>query len=119
MLVEGQQTNAVALQIEEIGESAGKSVSILGLGIGEGTKTHRAAVINQEMASEIGLVLEFLDVIAIGSGVEPPIQISGVVAWCILAIFGKFDGKTVIRAAVESIPESFHHYLGPQLEVLY
>ena len=55
------------------------------------------------MAAEIGFVLEFFDVVAIGAGAETPIQVTRVIARSVLAVFGEFDGEAVIGAAMEAV----------------
>ena len=117
VLVEGQQTDAVALQVKEVGESAGQSVSILRFGVGKRAVAHRAAVIDQQMAAKVGFVLKLFDIIAVSAGVEPPVQVARVVAGAVLAILGELDGEAVIRTGVEAVPESFHNDFGAQLEV--
>src|SRR5881227_2460582 len=72
---------------------------------------------NLRCAAEVGFVLEFFDIIAVTPGVETPIQIAEIIPRAVLAIFRKLDGKAVERAAVQPVPKTFDHDLGPQLQV--
>src|SRR5437773_4604437 len=108
-LVEGQQPDRVALQVEKVSQCRGKRVGVLSLGIGERTVGHRTAVIDQQVAAQIRLILEFLDEVTVGAGVEPPVQVTGIVAGGVLSILGKLDGETVVGAAVQAVPRSEEH----------
>src|SRR5438034_2792817 len=76
LFVEGEQADGVALQIKKIGEGGSEGSGVLGLGVAERTVSHGAAAIGEEVAAEIGFVLEFLDEIAVTAGEDAPIQVA-------------------------------------------
>src|SRR6266404_9318278 len=117
LFVKGKQANRIALQVEEVSERTRQRVSILIYGVRKRAVAHRAAVIDQEVAAQIGLILEFFDVKPIAAGVEAPIEVAQVVARTVLTILGELDGKAVVGAAVQSVPETFNNHFGAQLKV--
>src|SRR6266550_1321363 len=84
--VESQQPDRVTLQVEEISQGGRQRIGVLRLAVSERTVSHRTAVIDEQLAAEVGFVLELLDVVAIRTRVEPPIQITRVVAGRILPV---------------------------------
>ena len=81
-IVSSNVSNAhrVALQRQKIRERRGERAGVLGLGVAERAVAHRAAEIDQQMAAQVRLVLEPLDVVAVGAGVQPPVEIPRIVA---------------------------------------
>jgi hypothetical protein len=71
------------------------------------SRNHGAAVIDQQMAAEVGFVLELFEIKAVGTGVETPVQVAGVLAGRVGPVFGELDGETVIRTAMQAAPETF------------
>src|SRR5262249_39777057 len=101
LFVEGEQAHSIALQIKEVGQSRGQSCGIFGFGVAQGTETHRAAVIREQITTEIGFVFKFFDEITIAARENAPIDITRIIALGVLAILRELDGETVIRTAME------------------
>ena len=55
------------------------------------------------MAAQVGLVLEAFEVVAVGAGEQPPVEIPRIVAGRVLAILAELDREAVIRAAVQPL----------------
>src|ERR1043166_3830001 len=118
LLVKREQADGVALLVQKVAEGGGEGVGVFGLGPSQRAERHRPAVVDQQMTAQVGLILELLDVIAVRAGVEAPIKITRVIARGVLTVLGKLDGETVIRTAMESVPEAFDDDPGTEFEVL-
>ena len=81
-------------------ECPGDSASVFELAHSHGAKAHRAAGIDDQAASQVGVGLELLDEESVrpaeGSPVEPPQVIAG----HIFSILGELDARTAMRARV-------------------
>jgi|SRR5579859_579379 len=80
LLVKGKQAHGVALKVKEIREGGGERVGVLRFRVTERAVLHGAALVHDELASQVGFVLEFLDEIAVAAGVEAPVKIAWIVA---------------------------------------
>lgn len=116
LVVEGQQADGVALLVEEEGERGGEGIRVGGLCDAARAEVHRATVVSEEVAAEVGFVLELLDEVAVAPGEEFPIEIARVVAGRVLAILGELDAKAVIRAAMNAAPKALDHNARPHLQ---
>ena len=54
------------------------------------------------MAIDVGFFLELLDVVAVGPGVDLPVDGGEIVAGQVLAVFGELDAEALERAAVQA-----------------
>src|SRR5688572_6168055 len=61
------------------------------------------------MTFEVGLLLELLDVVTVGAGVDLPVERGQIVAGEVLPVFGELDGKPLVRAAMQAGEEPFDH----------
>src|SRR3954454_7285899 len=77
---------------------------------------HRAADVQHQMAVEVRFLLEFLDVVAIASRVDLPVDGRDVVAGNVLAVLGKLDAETLEWAAVQAGEQPFDNRPRFQLE---
>jgi len=116
LVIEGDKPDGIALLMEEVGEGGGEGGGVAGLVVVEGAVLHGTGTIEEQVAAEVGLVLELLDVMAVGPGEDPPVEMARVIAGGVLAILGEFDGEAVIGAAMEAGPESLDDGAGAQFE---
>ncbi len=72
-------------------------------------KPHRTAGIDQQHQLTIGLAMEALDVGAIRTGVDIPVDMSQVIARGVRAIFGELLAEAEIRRAVQTCDEPVDH----------
>src|SRR5437660_301373 len=117
LLIKGEEADAIALQIEKISQSSGRSIGVFGFGIGKRAVTHRAAIVDQQMAPKVRFVFELLDVITVASCEEPPVKITWIIAGRVLPVFSELDGESMIGAPMNARPESFHDDAGAQLQI--
>ena len=101
-IVEGDQAHGIALPVHQVRERRGQALAVLELRHARRAVPHRRADIEDEMTSEVGLFLELLDVVAIGSGVDLPVNRRQVVARDVLPVLRELDAESLERAAVES-----------------
>lgn len=69
---------------------------------------HRGALVDEELAAEVGFFFKLLDIKAVGTAIEAPIDMGGAFAGVVLAIVGKFYRKAVQRTAVAARDKAFH-----------
>ncbi len=117
-ILERDQPDRIALHRQEIGDGRRSRARIFTLGIRAGAVAHRPAHVEYEIATEVGLVFEPFDVIAIGARKQAPVEISRVVAGAILAVFAEFYREAMIGAAMDSFDESLDGNFRPDLEAL-
>ena len=112
LLVEREQADRVALREQEIGERRGQRAGVLALGVRRRAEAHRAAQVDEQVAAQVRLVLEPLDVVAVGAGEEPPVEIARVVAGRVRAILAELDREAVVRAAMDAGVETLRRRRG-------
>src|SRR5260370_29308919 len=117
LFVEGEQSHSIALQIEEIGQCSCQRGGVFRFGVAQRTETHRAAVVREQIAAQIGFVFKFFDEITIAAGENAPIDITRIIALGVLPIFGELDGEAVIRTAMKAVPKSLDNDPRAQFEV--
>ncbi len=98
---------------ERGGEATG--VAVLGLAAVAG-EIHRGAAVEHEIDAEIGLVLEPFDVILVGPGQHPPIDMFRVVADAVRLVIGELRARSVERAAVGAGQVALDHRPRPERE---
>ena len=113
---EGDQPDRVALGEQEVGERRRQGGGVVRLGPPARAVAHRPAVVDEQVAAQVGLVLELLDVVAVGAGEEPPVEVAEVVAGAVLAVFGELDREAVVGAAVQAAPQPLDHAARAQLQ---
>lgn len=116
LVIEGNETDGIALLMEEVGEGGGEGGGVAGLVVVEGAVLHGTGTIEEQVATEVGFVLELLDVMAVGPGEDPPVEMARIIAGGVLAILGELDGEAVVRAAMEAGPESLDDGAGAEFE---
>ncbi len=75
-----------------------------------------AQAVEQDVGTEVGFELVFLDVEAVGAAEDLPVDVPQVVAGDVLAVLGELDAVAVVGAAVHSGDESGNHRARPQVE---
>ena len=106
-ILEQEQADRVALRRQEIGDRGRRGARVVALAVRPGSIAHRPAGVDHEIATEVGLVLEPLHVIAVRASVETPVEIARIVAGAVLAVLAELDREPVVRAAVDALDEAF------------
>ena len=101
-VVEGDQADGVALPVHQVRERRRQVRAVLELRHAARAVAHRRADVEQEVAPEVGLFLELLDVVAIGARVDLPVDRRQVVARDVLPVLGELDAEALERAAVQA-----------------
>ena len=104
---EGMKSNGVPLADVEVGEGADETLAELELAL-RVAEAHGSAAVEGEVASQVGLGLELLEVIAVGAGEHPPVHTLGILARSILTVLGEFHAGTLVRATVMPGYASLH-----------
>ena len=119
LLVEGDQAHRILLLDHQVAkrrrqtDAVFKLRQLLAIGV-----AHRAAQVHDQVAGHARLRLELLHVILVGLRVDQPIDVLGVVAGGVFAVFAELDGKAVERAGVQSVEESLDDELRTEIEPL-
>ena len=117
-VLESDQPDRVALEREEVGDGGRRGAGVLTLAVIEGAIVHRPAGVQHDVAAQVRLVLEPLDVVAVGAGEEPPVEIAGVVPRRVLAVLAELDREAMVGAAVGALDETLDGCPGTELEAL-
>ena len=115
--VERDQADRVLLVDHQVAQRRRQADGVLELGqllaVGVG---HRGAEVHHQVAGDVGLGLELLEVILVGLGVDVPVEVLEVVAGDVLAMLGELDGEALERAGVQAGQEALDDELGAQVE---
>ena len=118
-LVERHQSHRVLLvdhQVAQRGGQADRVVELrqfLPIGV-----AHRAAQVHHQIAGDVRLGLELLDVILVGLGVDQPVDVLRIVAGRVFAMLAELDRKAMKRAGVQPVQKSLHDELRAQVQPL-
>ena len=108
LLRESQQAHRIALQIKKVSQRCSKGGGIIGLRVTQRTKSHRAALVGDQMTTQIRFVLEFLNEVPIAAGKDAPIQIARIIPSGVLAILRKLDRKAMVRRFMQTGNKTFY-----------
>ena len=96
--------------------SASRAKSSLFIAPRPRAEIHRGAGIEHGEHAQLRLVLVLLDVQPVAAAEQPPVHPPQIVAGLVVAVFGKLDGRTFLRAAMASAQKSIHQVAGAQSE---
>ena len=107
LLVEGHQPDRVLLVDHQVAQRGGQADRVVELGqlLAVGV-AHRAAQVHHQVAGDVRLGLELLDVVLVGLGVDQPVDVLGIVAGRVLAMLAELDREAVERAGVQPLQET-------------
>src|SRR5208337_3674384 len=117
LLVERDQANRVLLVDHQVAERSRQADAVLELGqlLAVGV-THRPRQVHHQVAGQVGLGLELLDVEAVGLGVDVPVHIRNVVARGVLAVLGELHREALERAGMQPRDKALDDELGAQVQ---
>ena len=117
LLVERHQADRVLLVDHQVAEGRGQADAIFELGqlLAVGV-SHRPREVHHQVAGQVGLGLELLDVEPIGLGEHRPVDVGDVIARGIFPMLGKLDREPLERAGVQARDEALDDELGAQVE---
>ena len=117
VLVEGEDADAVALPLRQVGEARREKRSVFELGHPAAREAHRPRDVEQDREVGVGVGVVLLDVVAIGARVQPPVDAPDVVAGDVAAVLGEVDRRAEKRRAMQAVDEPVDDVAGEQLEV--
>lgn len=109
------EAEGVALAHEEFAEGGGgvagegELVGVADAALTFDGEEHGAAVVDDELAAEVGLLLEAFDEQLVGAGVELPVDVASGLAEGVLPMLGEFYGEAVKRTSVQAGDKSFDY----------
>ena len=87
--VKPRQADGISLHRQEVAECGRQRSGVIEFGIGQGAVPHRPTGIDKQVAAQVCLVFVSLDVIAVTAGIQPPVEVAGVIAGDILPILSE------------------------------
>src|SRR5262245_39857500 len=106
----------VLLVEHDIGQRSRQIAGIIELTDAVRSVVHRGTGVDQEVTTEVGLLLILFDVITVKLGIGLPVDVADLISWHILAMLGELDAEAFIGARMEPRDESFHHIPSTQQE---
>ena len=116
IFVEHDQTRGVALRVGKITKRRGEKARVIELGHRLRAETHGRAGIEQKQKLRVGLAAIPLEIGALGTGVDVPVDVAEIVAFGVSAVLGELLAKAEIRRAVQPRDKSLDHGLGDKIE---
>ena len=116
--VEGDQADAIALALRQVGQARGQHLAVVELGDRAAAVIHRAGHVEQQVQVGVGVGLEFLDVEPVGAREQAPVDAAHVVAGHVGAVLGEIDRHAEHRRAVQAADEAVDHAARDQFEVV-
>jgi hypothetical protein len=96
----------IALPLGEIGQACRHEAAVFELGDAAAAgELHRPGNVEQDREIRVGVGFVLLDVVAIRSRVEPPVDTTDIVAGDVAAVLGKIDRGAEVGRAVRSVDE--------------
>src|SRR5688572_25977901 len=115
---EKDQSRGIVLPDHQVREDGCQSAGVIEFIRVALPEIHRGACIEKDMATNVRVVFELLDVILLGAAPDFPIHISQVVARHVRTIGGEFGAVAEERAAMHTIEKPFHHRFRQKREVI-
>src|ERR1700679_3191553 len=88
-ILKQEHPDRVALHGQEIGDGRRRRTRVVALAVRSRAIAHRSARIDDQIATEVRLVLEALHVIAIRPGEETPVEVAWVVARAVFTVLAE------------------------------
>ena len=104
LAVEGDQAHAVLLLEHQVGQRRGRALGVFELRHRRGVApvAHALAGVQQQVADQVRLFLELLQVVLVGPAEDFPVEVAQVVAGRVLAMLGELDREAVEGAAMHA-----------------
>ena len=90
-------------------DGKGEFVWMLHVALSFDGEKHRSAVVDEELAAQVGLLLELFDIETICAAVEMPVYMTDALAGVVLAIVREFGRKTMERTTVPAGDKSLDY----------
>ncbi len=117
LVVEGNQPGGIALAVDgQIEERRGKVAGVIHFVDAVRAELHRVAGVEQDGQRAVGFAAIALEIQALGSGVDVPIDVAQIVAGSVGAIFGELLAETEVGRTVQAGDEAIDHGLGDQFQ---
>ena len=111
--VESDQSHGIMLIDHQVTEGRGQADCVVELGQFLPVRVaHRLAQIHGQIAGDVGLGLELLDVELVGLGKHQPVDVFGIVASGIAAMLAELDREPMERTGMQALQETADDELG-------
>ncbi len=117
LLVERDQADRILLVDHQVAQGRRQAHAVFELGqlLAVGV-AHRPRQVHHQVARQVGLGLELLDVEPVRLGEHRPVDLGDVVPGRILPVLGELDREALERAGVQPRDEPLDDELGPEVE---
>jgi hypothetical protein len=117
--VEGDQADGVLLGHEEVGKGGGEFAGVVKFEDAAGSAVaHGAGGVENDGGAEVGFLVVFADVEAVGAAEDFPVEAADFIALDIGAVLAEFDREAFVGRGVEAGGEAFDDGSGEELQVL-
>lgn len=116
------EAEGVALAHKEFDEDGsgidgeGELVGLLETAMAFEREQHGTAVVDDDMATEVGLFGKAFDKEFVGTAIELPVDVFGRLAGVVEPMFGKLDREAVKRALVETGNKALDNLTGEEIQ---
>jgi hypothetical protein len=118
VLVERDDADTIPLAVREIGQRRRQERGVLQLADLPAREPHGLGDVEHDHEVGVGVRLVLLDVVAIGTGVQLPVDPADVIARHVPAVLGKVHGRAEERRAVQAVDEPVDDIAREELEIL-
>ena len=122
VLTEQRESKCVALTVQQLDEDGGgihrkgHLVGLVGVALPFQREEHRGALVDQQLAAQVGLLFKLLYKKLVGATIEVPIDVARRFARVVLPVVGEFDRETMKRTLMLARDEAFHHLASIKVE---
>src|SRR5262245_21944455 len=119
LLVERNHAHGVLLIDHQVAQRGRQADRVVELGqLLPVREAHRLTEVHHQVAGDVRLGLELLDVVLVGLGEHQPVDVLGVIALRVPPVLGEFDRESMERRRMQPLQKPFHHKLRAQIQPL-
>lgn len=115
-VIETTRSYRITLAQEKISNRPQKHPRVIQFVVFSRGESHGPALVEKKISPDVRFLAELLDVVAVGSRVELPVQIAGVLSGNVGAVLGELGREAVVGTAVETEKKSFDDDLDLKLK---
>jgi hypothetical protein len=108
LVPEQDEPRGVVLTHHELGEHGGQNAAVVELVRRPLAEIHRRAGVEEDLATQVGVILELLDVILVGAAPDFPINVTQAVPLGVGPVSGKLAAVAEEGTAVQAVEEPLH-----------
>ena len=122
MGAEEGEAESIALPVEELNkhgggiDGKGKFIGMVNITVVLRWEEHGTALVDENLTTEVGFLLELLYVEAVGAPIKMPVDVLGTLTVVVLAVVGELNREAVKRTFMPAGDESFNYLAGKKVQ---